>query len=243
MDSTVRDLIQSYSPSQKTIDLLRQKQLVILAGITAAGKDTIIKELTRSGDYHDLVTSTTRAPRANDGIMEVDGVDYHFLTMDQAVQKVKNREYVEVAVVHERINGLLASELQRAYDANKTPIIDVDVQGVDALERLSQSSAISIFLLPPSYEEWVSRMKRRYPTAEAFAEAWPVRRQSSIMELQTALEKPYYHFVVNENLADAVKVVDRLANKNDEFNQIDKSYHAWAENILNELLDKSAAEM
>lgn len=238
MHDDIVTMLAQYRPSQEVVELVRRKKIIIVAGITSAGKNTIMSELVKTGRYHDLVTSTTRAPRENDGVMEIDGVDYHFLSTEQATEKVKNREYVEVAWVHERINGLLASEVQRAQDEGKTPIIDVDVQGVAALKSISENT-IAIFVLPPSYSEWVRRMKNRYPTEDAFNEAWPVRRRSAIMELETALNAPYYHFVINEDLAESVNAVDRIAQGEDKFRQIDKSFHIWAEKILAELKSDS----
>lgn len=238
MHDDIVTMLAQYTPSQEVVELVRRKKIVIVAGITSAGKNTIMSELVKTGQYHDLVTSTTRLPRENDGVMEVNGVDYHFLTTEEAIAKVKNGEYIEVAWVHERINGLLADEVRRAQDEGKIPIIDVDVQGVATLKSISEK-AIAIFVLPPSYSEWVRRMKNRYPTERAFNDAWPVRRRSAIVELETALSAPYYHFVVNENLDEAVYAVDRIAQGDDKFRQIDKSYHIWAEKILSELKSDS----
>ena len=238
MENDVQKLLKNYQPSPDVIKTLRSRKLVIIAGITGAGKNTIMNELLKTGEYHDLITATTRAPRENDGVMEVDGVDYYFLTKEQAIERVKRHEYVEVAPVHERINGLLVDELERARDEGKIAMLDVDVQGVAAYESLSDA-VISVFVLPPSYDEWIRRVRDRYPDEAAFQEAWPVRRRSAIMELEEALSKPYYHFVVNDNLPDAVHAVDRIAHKNDEFNQIDTSFHVWAEKILAELKSRT----
>lgn len=235
MNDDIKQQIADYKPSHTAVDLLRSKRLVIFAGITSAGKNTIMNELIKTGEYYDLVTATTRSPRANDGIMEIDGVDYHFLSTDEALEHIKNGDYLEVAAVHERINGLLASELKRAGAEHQTPVIDVDVQGVDTFKNLSDN-VVAVFVVPPSYHEWVRRMKKRYPTDDEFKEAWPVRRRSAIMELKMALSKPYYHFIVNEDITEAVQSALAISTKpQDEFNQIDRSYHVWAQKILDEL--------
>jgi guanylate kinase len=235
MDDEVVELLQNYVPGEDAVLTLRKQRLIIFAGITSAGKNTIMNELLKTGEYHDIVTSTTRLPRENDGVMEIDGQDYHFLTMEEAMKRLKNREYLEAANVHGKINGVLASEFEKASETGKVPILDVDVQGVETFKKLS-NSVIAVFVVPPSYEEWVSRMKKRYPSQGAFEEAWPARRESAIMELETALSKPYYHFIVNESLQDAVHAAYAIAHKSqDEFNQIDKSFHVWAEQILSEL--------
>jgi len=235
MNNDIKQQIADYKPSRTAVESLQSKRLVIFAGITSAGKNTIMNELIKTGEYYDLVTATTRPPRVNDGVMEVEGVDYHFLSTEEALEHINNGDYLEVAAVHERINGLLASELVRAGSEHQTPVIDVDVQGVDTFKNLSDN-VIAVFVVPPSYQEWVRRMKKRYPTEQEFNEAWPVRRRSAIMELKMALSKPYYHFIVNENIPEAVQSALAISTKPlDEFNQIDRSYHVWAQRILHEL--------
>ncbi|MCA9327234.1 hypothetical protein KDA14_01775 [Candidatus Saccharibacteria bacterium] len=234
MDADIKQLIDNYSPSQKSVDTLRQQKLVIFAGTAGAGKNAIMNGLLKSGKYHDIVTSTTRQPRENDGVMEQDGVDYHFLTTEQAAEKLRAGEYIEVAAVHEKVNGVLASEIERAAAAGKTPIVDVDVQGVHTFKSLSDN-VIAIFVVPPSFDEWMRRIKHRYETEADFLEAWPVRRASAIKELEDALARPYYHFLVNEDLAQAVKSAEGIIQHGDKFSQIDKSYRVWVEKILAEL--------
>ncbi len=234
MDQNIKDLIENYRPSDNAIEVLHRQKLIIFAGVSGSGKNTIMNELLKTGEYHDIVTSTTRLPRENNGVMEQNGVDYHFLTTEQAVEKLKAGEYIEVAPVHERINGVLLSELKAAEAAGKTPIIDVDVQGVHTFKALSDN-VIAIFVVPPSYDEWLARMKRRYDTEEDFRAAWPVRRESAIMELEEALRESYYHFIVNEDLSQAVHSAEKIIKKGDVISQIDKSYRVWVENILSEL--------
>lgn len=238
MNQDIQTLLANYHPSQHAVEILNQQQLIIFAGVTGSGKNTIMNELLKTGKYHDIVTSTTRAPRENNGVMEQDGIDYHFLTTEQAVAKLQAGEYVEVAAVHERINGVLVSELERAYEAGKTPIIDVDVQGVRTFKSLSQN-VVAIFVVPPSYDEWIARMRRRYDTEEEFQAAWPVRRESAIVELETALSESYYHFIVNEDLAQAVHSAEKIIQKGDVSSQVDKSYRIWVQNILDDLKSRS----
>lgn len=54
-------------------------------------------------------------------------------------------------------------------------VTDVDVQGVDEYKNIS-SSVKAVFVLPPSYEEWISRLKNRYETKETYLHDWPKRR-------------------------------------------------------------------
>lgn len=234
MTDNIEQRIADYHPSQKTIDTLRRQQLVIFAGTAGAGKNSVMNGLLRSGKYHDIVTSTTRQPRENNGVMEQDGIDYHFLTAEQAKFKLETGEYIEVAQVHEYIYGVLASEIEKAESAGKQPIIDVDVQGVHTFKSLSDN-VTAIFVVPPSYTEWMQRIKRRYDSEEDFLAAWPVRRQSAIKELEDALAHDYYHFLINEDLEQAVHSAEGIIAHDDRFSQIDKSYRVWVENILHDL--------
>jgi guanylate kinase len=166
--------------------------------------------------------------------MEQNGVDYHFLTSEQAAEKLKAGEYIEVARVHEYIYGVLASEITHAEEAGKQPIIDVDVQGVHTFKSLSDN-VVAIFVVPPSYQVWMERIKRRYDTEEDFQAAWPARRESAIKELEDALARPYYHFLVNEDLDQATNSAEGIISHDDAQNQIDKSYRVWVERILHDL--------
>lgn len=234
MDEHTKQLIADYKPSQTTVDTLRRQRLVIFAGTAGAGKNSIMNGLLKSGKYHDIVTSTTREPRENNGVLEQDGIDYIFLKPEEAVAKLEAGDYIEVAKVHQYIYGVLASEIERAEAAGKQPIIDVDVQGVHTFKSLSDN-VIAIFVVPPSYEVWMERIKSRYDTEDEFNEAWPARRESAIKELEDALSRPYWHFLINEDLNQAIHSAEGIAAHDDKFSQIDKSYRVWVEKILNDL--------
>lgn len=234
MQDEIKQLLQGYRPSAETVQKLRSQKLVIFAGTAGAGKNSIMNGLLKTGQYHDIVTSTTRRPRENNGVLEQDGVDYHFLTTEQAIEKLKAGEYIEAALVHEHIYGVLASEIVRAAQAGKTPIVDVDVQGVHTFKELSDN-VVAIFVVPPSYAVWMQRIKQRYENEAEFDEAWPARRASAIRELEDALGRPYYHFLVNEDLGQAVNSAEGIIGHDDAQNQIDKSYRVWVERILEDL--------
>src|SRR5688500_15693171 len=73
-----RDVLEGYTPSSESIEILKNTPLVLLVGPTAAGRNTLINLLVQTGRYHYIISDTTRKPRANNGIMERDGVEYWF---------------------------------------------------------------------------------------------------------------------------------------------------------------------
>lgn len=203
----ISELVKDYQPTPEAIALLESTKIVFLCGITGAGKDAIQNQLLQSSDqFYRIVTSTTRPPRENDGVMEQDGREYYFYTLDQAREMVRNKQYFEVAKVHDKVNGVTVDEIQRIHDAGKIAIGDVNYEGVDYFHSHVPSITV-IFVVPPSYEVWHSRLQRRYDTADEFEVAFPVRKESAIHELQWALDTSYLRFIINDTLDDACRQV------------------------------------
>lgn len=208
------ELIQNYKPTQEIIDLVDATPLVIFCGITGAGKDAVQDGLHKLRQLQPLVTSTTRPPRDEDGVMEQDGVEYYFLSEEQALENLKNHAYFEVANVHGKTNGVLAREIERINATGETAIFDIDYQGVDYFQRYAPSTK-AIFLIPPSFDIWMERLKSRYDTEGDFQAAWPKRRESAIRELQWAVNNSRIVILVNDDLDEVVhQSLDVIDEKN-----------------------------
>lgn len=229
------DLFDTYQPNQEGVKLLKNTDVVLLVGITGAGKNTILDRLLETGHFYDMVTSVTRKPRMNNGVLEQHGVDYYFLSHDEAMKKVDAGEYVEVSTVHKRIYGVTVDEVRKAHDTKKTAIADVTVLGVDKYKKISDS-VIAIFVLPPSFKEWQRRVRLRFDSEKAFLEDWPNRRESAIMELQKALSAPYYHFVINENINDAVAACRKIIASGNVFHRKDEEMRQLAQQLLDDII-------
>lgn len=230
----VENRLREYTPNPAGVALLEDTEVVLLVGITGAGKDTVRKEMLKTGEFHDLVTTVARPPRQNNGILEQDGVDYHFVTDEQAWKLLEAGEYVEVSPVHGRIYGVTVDEIRKAHDEGKIALADVDVQGVAKYKKASES-VTAIFLVPPSYQEWQRRVRQRYPSEEAFLEDWPNRRHSTILELERALSAPHYHFVINDDLDAAVTACIKIAHMQDEFVRKDDEVRLLTRDLLDTL--------
>lgn len=227
--------VQKYQLTSEASGLVRKAKIVLLAGIAGAGKDTLKHELLHDNSFRDIISHTTRAPRHNDGVLEIDGKDYHFISSEQASKMVDHQEFVEVKYVHgDTIYGTSVSEIQSGFDQKKISITDVDIQGIDEYKQIS-SAVIAIFILPPSYDVWRDRLMKRYESKEAFEVEWPKRRASAIKELTHALEVPYYHFIINDDLERTIKVAGEIAQKPDVFYRKDDEARIAARDILEEL--------
>lgn len=232
----IQTLIENYQPTETAVELVKKANIALLAGISGAGKDTIKKRLLQDVTFSDIVSHTTRPPRRNNNRPEIDGVDYHFIDLEQAEQMVKNREFIEAKFVHGTVYGTSVAELQRIYEAGQSAITDIDVQGVAEYEALAPDN-ISIFLVPPDCQTWLERLKTRYVNDEEFQSEWPKRRDSAIRELKHVLEVPYYHVVINDDLDRAVCVCREIINRGDLFNQKDDEARLAARGLLDAIMD------
>ena len=220
----IRKLADYKTPPQ-AIELVRSTQIVLLVGITAAGKDTVIGELLKTGDYHYIVSHTTRPPRYNHGILEQDGMEYHFISFDEAERMLDNQEFIEAKQVHNsNIYGTSIAEIQTAKDKSEIAVTEVEVQGVAEYRAISDT-VVPIFLLPPNFDTWQERLSKRYG-GDADAGEIRQRIRTAKDELQDALDKKYFEFVVNENLSETIPIVDKIAHgklsakKNEQSKQI-----------------------
>jgi guanylate kinase len=227
-------MTKGYMPTPETVELVQNSKITLLVGISGAGKDTIKHKLLEKDGYRDIVSHTTREPRKNNGVMEIDGEDYHFISNEIARTMLARRAFIEAKFVHHTLYGTSANEVQLAHDADKIAVTDIDVQGVDEYKELSRD-VIAIFILPPSYDVWRERLQQRYETVEAFEAEWPKRRESAVMELEKALFVPYYHFIINDDLERSVRVVDEIAQQGDLFNRKDDEARLLARDILDEI--------
>jgi len=230
----LEQLTQNYEPTTETIELVQKTNITLLVGISGAGKDTIKQKLLQKDVYMDIVSHTTRLPRMNNGVMEIDGQDYHFISDDVAQTMLLEHAFIEAKFVHNTLYGTSVREVQLSHDADKTAITDVDVQGVEEYKDVSRD-VVAIFILPPSYAVWRERLQQRYGSIEEFEKEWPKRRASAIIELEKALFVPYYHFVINDDLDHSVRIIDEIAHQGDLFNRKDDEARLLARDILAEI--------
>ncbi len=226
--------IAAYQPNGGVRQLVADTKLVLLVGISGAGKDTTKQRLLQDPEFADIVSYTTRPPRRNAGVQERDGVDYHFIDEATAEKMLDAHDFIEAKFVHGTVYGTGVAEIQAIHDAGRIAITDIDVQGVDEYKNLSQT-VVAIFLLPPNYDEWRRRLQTRYASVEEFEAEWPKRFASAIKELAHALEVPYYHFIINDNLDETVRIAGDIARKPDAYNRKDDEARLVARDLLEEL--------
>lgn len=210
VDKELELLINGYKPNQTTIESLQSVMKLFLVGISGAGKDTITKRLLSTGKYHSIISHTTRAPRKNHGILEKSGVEYHFISMEDAIEMLQKQEFVEAKWVHQQnIYGTSSKEFVSAANNGKIAIGDIEVQGVAEYMDMAPDTTKPVFLLPPNFESWRQRFNARYEGIVGDGEFYR-RMQTAIDEIEHVLQHGYFSIVINDDIKDAVEQVELI---------------------------------
>lgn len=200
-------VLADYKVSAASKRILKQTPLVMLAAPTSIGRNTIIRQLVQTGDYHFIVSDTTRKPRVNDGVPEQDGVEYWFRSETEVLADLQKGKFLEAAIIHnQQVSGISIRELEAAKGEGKIAITDIEIVGVHNVMD-AKPDTIAIFVLPPSFDEWQRRIKRR---GQMPADEFRRRLESAAWEYAAALEHKYYHFVINDTVESATEHIHEL---------------------------------
>ncbi len=230
---SIEKRIESYTPPKEAVKAVRKSKIALLVGISGAGKDTVKKGLLARPGFGEIISHTTRAPRENSGILEKDGVDYHFIDEETARDMLVRGDFIEAKFVHGTVYGTATDDVISAAKQG-VAVTDLDVQGVAEYKAISDD-VIAIFIIPPSYDVWLQRLRRRYTTEEEFMREWPKRRDSAREELRRALDVPYYHCVINDDIDRAVEVAAEIAQRKDVFTRKDDEARIVARDLLQQI--------
>lgn len=202
-----RHALENYQLSESAKRTLADLKLVLMVGPTSSGRNTIIRELVKTGGYHFIVSDTTRQPRSNDGVMEQDGVEYWFRTEDEMLQEIRNGDFLEAAIIHnQQVSGISIRELEKARQSGKTAIDEVEIVGADNTYK-AKPDTIIIFSVPPSFDKWMFRLRKRGKMPED-----EIRRrlETACLEFDAALVHDYYRFIINDDIDETVAEVDSV---------------------------------
>lgn len=192
--------ISSYRLPPVVKTLIELKPPLILAGVTAAGKNTVCQHIcTQDQNFERLITYTTRPPRGS----EQPGKDYWFLDEGQMFEYVKRQVLMEAQNIHDFSYGSPIEGYLTIARRRLTPILTVDVNGAAQLSRLKPRLR-PYFLLPPSFEEWMRRLGGRDFLSDGERNR---RLHSAADEISAALADPSFVLVISDDVSQTAKDV------------------------------------
>lgn len=179
---------------------------MVITGPSGVGKDTLLVRMKEraqqqgNATYYFAVTATTRPKRPH----EREGIDYHFLALWQFDHILAQDGFLENATVYGHRYGVPKTPVQEALAQGKDVLLRTDVQGATYIKSVCPQ-AVTIFLMPPSWDELERRLRSRGTDDPQIVET-----RLAIARQEMALADQFDHTVVNDDLEEAVARIEAI---------------------------------
>ena len=200
-------------------------KLIIFAAPSGAGKSSLIKKIIKDSENNlELsVSATTRLPREG----EIHGKDYFFISEKEFNELKNNEAFLEFANVHGHQYGTLKSFVDEKLEEGIHVILDIDVQGFTQIQRAIIKDIVSIFIIPPSFDELKRRLILRGLDSNDVIDK---RLENAKKELEQA--ENFDYLVLNDDFNMAYnEITSIIFDKDYEYNVTNNK------NILKDLLN------
>lgn len=184
------------------IELDRRGLLFVLSSPSGAGKSTLARKLIDSDPQISLsVSVTTRTPRPG----ETDGIDYHFVGVDDFKQMARRGEFLEWAHVFGNRYGTPKAPVEAMLAAGKDVLFDIDWQGTQQLYQESGNDVVRVFILPPSIKELEARLRHRGTDSDIVIEDRMARAKSEIGHWDG-----YDYVLINDDIENCFRKIQHI---------------------------------
>jgi len=176
--------------------------LLIISGPSGVGKSTITNAVREVLDA-DLSISMTTRPKANG---DAEGEHYHFVNRERFEQAIEGNELLEWAQMYGNYYGTPRGPVNERLARGRIVILEIDAKGAEQVKR-NMPGAFAVFILAPSEEALLNRLRTRKREDEATIQLRYSRARSEIEEAKSS--RVYDAFIINDDLDRAVnEVVD-----------------------------------
>jgi len=169
--------------------------LYIVSAPSGGGKTSLVSKLIET--FNDLAVSvshTTRPPRPG----EIDGKHYHYISQEEFTRMIADEAFLEYAEVFGNYYGTSRAHLEERLTHGEDIILEIDWQGAQQIRRL-MPEAVGVFILPPSRQILLNRLKNRGLDTEDVVAA---RSAEAITEMRHYHE--YDFVVINDDFKQAL---------------------------------------
>jgi len=177
--------------------------LFVVSSPSGGGKGTLVQRVLKQvPNLSYSVSYTTRAPRNG----EENGREYFFVTSERFETMIAANEFLEWAVVHSKLYGTARQQVVNEISAGRDIILEVDVQGAASVRELLPD-AVSIFILPPSFEILKQRLQARGTDSP---EELDLRLRNAPTELKDY--SAFQYVILNDDLDRAVNQMTAIVH-------------------------------
>ncbi len=172
--------------------------LLVVSGPSGVGKTTITRDLVQELKGVFSVSATTR-PRTD---ADTEGVDYFFLTDEEFDARLEKGEFLEWARVFDCKYGTPRAFVEEQLACDRIVVLEIDVRGAQQI-KAKMPEAFGLFVLPPSEETLLQRLRDRKRESEAAIQKRFAEAKREIAEARAG--DIYDVFIVNDKLEDAIQ--------------------------------------
>ena len=173
--------------------------MIILSSPSGAGKTTLVKLLSERKGFVTSISHTTRAPRSN----EVNGKDYHFVSIEKFEKMISNKDFLEYAKVFKNFYGTTKSNVYAELNKGRDVVFDIDWQGTSQIiSQKLRNKLLTFFILPPSREELFKRLSNRDMKDKLIAEERMKQFDKDVLHW-----KDYDYVIINNDLEVCYKQI------------------------------------
>ena len=170
--------------------------LFIVAAPSGGGKTSLVNALRKVlSDVAVSVSYTTRQIRPQ----EQNGLDYHFVSLDEFQTLLKRGEFLEHAKVFGHFYGTSRSFAFDALHQGMDVILEIDWQGAQQIRKQFVETK-SIFILPSSLEILEARLQKRHPDNVSI-----VKERMCEAKEQMSHYQEFDYLVFNHKFEDALE--------------------------------------
>ena len=199
-------------------------KLIVISAPSGTGKTTVVKKLLQqTNNLEASVSFTTRKMREN----EKEGLDYFFVSEKTFTNMIQNDDFLEHATVFGNFYGTEKKSVSENLKEGVNVILEIDWQGALQIKS-SMPSCVMIFLIPPSKEVLLDRLKNRGTDSD---QEIAYRFNQAVLDLEQS--NKFDHVLVNDQLDKVVTeialCIEGKANKINQSKKVAESLKSFFE--------------